>query len=137
MFGMFDCDFEGTCMTNESLQALLEKQLAFYHERDWEQFHSPKNLVMNLTTEVGELVEPFRWLTETQSRELDKKTSDAVAQEIADVFMILLHLSHSLGIDPVKASLEKLEAMAEKYPVNKSRGKALKYTEYQKQSQKK
>ncbi len=124
-------------MTKKSLQALLEKQLAFYREREWEQFHSPKNLVMNLATELGELVEPFRWLTEKQSGALDKKTSDAVAQEIADVFMTLLHLSHSLGIDPVEASFEKLEAMAEKYPVSKSRGKALKYTEYQKQAQKK
>lgn len=116
---------------DRNLDALLLRLLEFYRERDWEQFHSPKNLVMDLVSETGELVEPFRWLTEQQSAALDEKTLQAVREEIADVFKIILYLSHKLGIDPVEATFQKLEKMAQKYPANMCRGKALKYTAYE------
>ena len=109
---------------------VLEKMFAFYQKRDWEQFHSPKNLVMNLASEVGELLEPFRWLTEEQSSLLAGKSLEEVSDEIGDVFMAILLLSHKLGIDPIEASLSKIEKMDEKYPVAVCRGKALKYTAY-------
>lgn len=114
----------------EALEALLDTLLKFYRERDWEQFHSPKNLVMDLAAEMGELVEPFRWLTEEQSYELNAATLQEVKDEIADVFKTLLYLSYKLGIDPIEATYQKLEKMKEKYPIDACRGKSLKYTTY-------
>ncbi len=101
----------------QSLSSLLEKWLQFVRERKWERYHSPKNLVMDLATEMGELVEPFRWLTEEESYQLDAATKKAVADEIADVFKTLLYLSHQLGIDPIAASHEKLNGLGKKYPI--------------------
>jgi dCTP diphosphatase len=115
---------------DQKLEALLDTLLNFYRKRDWEQFHSPKNLVMALASETGELVEPFRWLTEQQSCELDEATLQAVKDEIADVFTIIIYLSHKLGIDPIEATYQKLEKMSQKYPIDASRGKIHKYTTY-------
>jgi dCTP diphosphatase len=112
------------------LTSLIEQILNFYHKRDWEQFHSPKNLVMDLASEMGELVELFRWLKEEESYHLDYQTFEEVRDEIADVFKTLIYLSHKLGIDPLQASRDKLVKMEEKYPVEASRGKSLKYTHY-------
>src|SRR5437016_2375411 len=116
---------------NQDLERLLAKLLCFYKEREWEQFHSPKNLVMDLASEAGELVEPFRWLTEQQSYALDEKTLQEVKDEIADVFKIIIYLAHKLGIDPIQATYQKLEKMNQKYPADACRGKALKYTTYE------
>lgn len=116
---------------DNSLQKLLETQLAFYRERDWEKFHSPKNIVMDIASEVGELVEPFRWISEEQSKNLDPKALEGVKKEIADTFMMLLYLSHKLDVDPVQASYDKLKEIGEKYPVSKCYGKVSKYTEYE------
>lgn len=115
---------------DSELRALLQKMLDFYRRRDWEQFHSPKNLVIDLASEIGELVEPFRWLTEEQSYHLDPKTRENVRDEIGDVFRVLVYLSYKLGIDPIQASTKKLSKMEQKYPEEASRGKTLKYTEY-------
>lgn len=115
----------------QCLQSLLEALLNFYKERDWEQFHSPKNLVMDLASETGELVEPFRWLTEQQSYELDAATLQEVKDEIADVFKIIIYLSYKLGIDPTEATYQKLEKMHQKYPAHACRGKSSKYTAYE------
>lgn len=112
------------------LASLLEKMIAFYQTRDWEQFHSPKNLVMDLASEMGELVDPFRWLTEEQSYHLDAKTLEQVRDEIGDVFKTLVYLSCKLGIDPIDAASKKLDKMEQKYPADTCRGKALKYTAY-------
>jgi NTP pyrophosphatase (non-canonical NTP hydrolase) len=112
-------------------EALLDTLLHFYREREWEQFHSPKNLVMDLAAETGELVDPFRWLTEEQSYELDPATLQEVKDEIADVFKIILYLSYKLGIDPIEATYQKIEKMKQKYPAHACRGKALKYTAYE------
>lgn len=112
------------------LSLLLEKILGFYRARDWEQFHSPKNLAMVLASEMGELVEPFRWLTEAQSYHLDLKALEEVSDEIGDLFMLLIYLAHKLGIDPIAASHKKLLKIDKKYPAEASRGKSLKYTHY-------
>ncbi len=109
----------------------LVQQLSFHQERDWDQFHSPKNLVMNLATEVGELIEPFRWMSEEQSANLDEKTHGEVRDELGDVYGSLAKLAYQLGIDLFEAASQKLTKAAEKYPTSLCRGKALKYTEYE------
>lgn len=111
------------------MPSLTEQLRAFAAERDWEQFHSPKNLTMALSVEVAELMEHFQWLTEAESRDLDAKTKAAVSEEIADVLLYLTRLSDKLDIDMEKVALDKLKQNAIKYPVEKSRGRAAKYTE--------
>jgi GMP synthase (glutamine-hydrolysing) len=125
-----NCKNQPTLLQSGELAPLLEKLLNFYQRRDWEQFHSPKNLVMDLASEVGELVDPFRWLSEEQSYHLDPKTLEEVRDEIGDVFKILVYLSYKLGIDPIDATCKKLAKMEQKYPEEACRGKALKYTSY-------
>jgi len=108
----------------------LRKQLReFAAARDWEQFHSPKNLAMALSVEAGELLETFQWLTEEQSRSLAPEALAAASDEIADVLLYLIRLSDQLGIDPVAAANRKLLANAGKYPADKARGNSKKYTE--------
>lgn len=127
-------DKTGLCRIDEDKypnDPLIKELLSFYQERDWEQFHSPKNLVMDLAAETGELVELFRWLTEEQSRELDQKTLQEVRGEIADIYKCIIYLSYKLGIDPIEATYQKLEKMKQKYPVEACRGKALKYSAYE------
>ena len=104
---------------------------AFIEERDWEQFHSPKNLAMALSVEVAEIVEHFQWLTEEQSRNLTPEKLTEVREEIGDVFIYLTELSGKLGIDPVDAAKAKLAINRQKYPVDLVKGKASKYTEYE------
>jgi len=110
-----------------TLEELRERLAAFAAERDWEQFHSPKNLSMALAAEAGELLEHFQWLSEAQSENLPQPARDEVALEIADVLLFLLRLADRLGIDPLEAAARKLELNARKYPVEKSRGRATKY----------
>lgn len=105
----------------------LQKRLAdFASERDWEQFHSPKNLAMALAAEAGELVEEFQWLTEDQSANLDATKKQAVAHELADVLIYLVRLADRLDVDLDIAVAEKIRINAEKYPVELSRGSAVK-----------
>ena len=111
-------------------QELIERMLAFYSERDWAQFHSPKNLAMNLVHHVGELMEHFRFLTEPQSFVESPQKLAEIGEEIGDIFLVLLHLAHSLGIDPIQAAHNKLFKTAQKYPVEKCKGQCQKYTEY-------
>jgi NTP pyrophosphatase (non-canonical NTP hydrolase) len=101
----------------------------FAAARDWDQFHSPKNLAMALAGEAGELLENFQWLTEEQSRRPSPEVLAAASEEIADVLLYLVRLSDKLGIDPVEAAHRKMAANAQKYPVEKARGTARKYTE--------
>ncbi len=114
----------------KELASLVETMLDFYRKRDWEKFHSPKNLVMDIASEIGELVDHFRWLTEEESSRISPETLEDVSDEIADVFKTLVYLSHKLGIDPIQASYKKLAKMEKKYPVEKCHGKALKHTNY-------
>jgi dCTP diphosphatase len=113
----------------QDLAALRERVLRFVAERDWERFHSPKNLAMALAVEASELLEVFQWLTEEQSRHPSPEVKAAAAEEIADVLIYLMQVSHRLGIDPLAAAHEKVDKNALKYPVDKSRGISKKYTE--------
>ena len=111
------------------LENLRDQLREFAAARDWDQFHSPKNLAMALSAEAGELLEIFQWLTEKQSRSLAAEAHAAASDEIADVLLYLIRLSDTLGIDPVAAAERKLLANATKYPVDKARGSNKKYTE--------
>ena len=96
----------------ESLKLKLRK---FADDRDWDQFHSPKNLVMALSGEVGELLEHFQWLTEEQSKKLPGDVMSKVAEEVADVQLYLIRLADKLGLDIVAESERKIEINAKKY----------------------
>ena len=111
------------------LESLREQLRAFSSERDWDQFHSPKNLAMALSAEAGELLEIFQWLTEEQSRSLSLAAHAAASDELADVLLYLIRLGDTLRIDLIAAAHRKLAANAEKYPVDKARGNSRKYTE--------
>jgi dCTP diphosphatase len=111
------------------LEDLRDRLRAFAAARDWDQFHSPKNLAMALAAESGELLEIFQWLTEGQSRNLDPGAAAAASEEVADILLYLIRLSDTLDIDLIAAAKRKLVANAEKYPVDKARGSSRKYTE--------
>ncbi len=117
--------------TIADIQALVE---TFATERDWNKFHSPKNLVMALSVEVAELMEHFQWLSEDQSQNLNDDIKKDVAREIADIQVYLARIASKLQIDICSAVTEKMQENAEKYPVEKVRGKAEKYTAYQNDS---
>lgn len=112
---------------NSDLQSLTQALRDFVKEREWEQFHSPKNLASALTVEASELLEHFQWLTEDQSRNLAAEKKAEVAAEVADVFLYLLQLCDKLQIDLVDAARFKLGVNAEKYPIDRSRGSNRKY----------
>jgi len=113
--------------SSDSLDSIRRRLAAFVAERDWDQFHNPKNLAMALAAEAGELVEHFQWLTPEESADLPSETREEVRLEIADVLLFLLRLCDKLDIDPIAAAREKLELNAGKYPVDKARGRATKY----------
>lgn len=106
---------------------LRDAMQRFSNERDWEQFHSPKNLAMALTVEASELQECFQWMTEAQSVALDEKQLSAVRDEIADVQLYLVHLASKLNVDIEAACWAKMEKNAKKYPAEQVRGSAGKY----------
>ena len=110
------------------LESLRDQLREFAQARDWDQFHSPKNLAMALSVEP-ELLEVFQWLTQAQSRDLSPEAKAAASEEIADVLLYLVRLGDQLGIDPVAAAQSKLVANEQKYPVEKARGNSKKYTE--------
>ena len=101
----------------------------FAEARDWDQFHSPKNLAMALSVEASEIVETFQWLTEEESYNLPNDKLEHIKNEIGDVLIYLVRLSDKLGIDPLKAAKEKNEINKSKYPTQKAKGSAKKYTE--------
>lgn len=110
---------------------LIQKLRDFVRERDWEQFHSPKNLAMALSVEVAEVVEMFQWMTEEQSRNLSPEKLSELKEEIGDVMIYLTNLADKFGINPVEAANEKIEINNRKYPADKVKGKSQKYNEYQ------
>ncbi|MBT9613578.1 MAG: nucleotide pyrophosphohydrolase [Burkholderiales bacterium] len=118
-------------MPQQNFNELRAAIRAFAQARDWEQFHTPKNLIMALSVETAELMEHFQWLTPAQSTRLDAKTKEAVAQEIGDVLIYLTRLADVLGIDPLQAAFDKMEINALKYPVDKSKGNNTKYDKLQ------
>lgn len=109
------------------IKALQKQLVVFAEERDWQQFHSPKNLAMALAAESGELLEIFQWLTETQSQQLDSSQLDHVAEELSDIVLYGLRLADVSGIDLESAIENKLRLNAEKYPVALAKGNAIKY----------
>jgi NTP pyrophosphatase (non-canonical NTP hydrolase) len=110
------------------LRKLRDALRAFAAERDWEQFHSPKNLATALSVEAAELLEPFQWLTDEQSANLSDEQLASVRDELADVFNYLVQLADKLDIDLIDAANEKIRRNADKYPADKVRGSASKYS---------
>ena len=113
------------------LQILKDRVIAFAAERDWEQFHAPKNLAMALAAEAAELMEHFLWTDAAASREraADPARRARIAEELADVLIYTLEFANVTGLDLTGAALAKLARNAEKYPVEKARGRSEKYTE--------
>ncbi len=120
-------------MANPSLidlVALRDELRTFTAERDWDQFHTPKNLATALSVEAAELLEHFQWIKTGELSELDDKKQDAIRQELADVLIYLVRLADKLNVDLMTASSEKLTHNRTKYPVEKVRGDSRKYSEY-------
>lgn len=108
---------------------LRQELLEFRRVRDWEQFHNPRNLATALMVEAAELLEPFRWASEGQAREIVQERRGEMADELADIAILMTYLTHDLGIDLNAAVASKIQANAQKYPVDKARGSNKKYTE--------
>ena len=118
-----------TTRPNSDIKQLQQTLTEFAQQRDWEQFHTPKNLAMALSGEVGELLEIFQWLTPEQSQQLSPEKKQHASEEIADVMMYLLRLADKCDIDVMQACQEKIQQNAAKYPISKCYGSAKKYNE--------
>lgn len=114
----------------DSLDDLNRRLKQFAVERDWEQFHNPKNLVMALAGETGELLEHFQWLTEEQSASLPADKKEEVALEMADIFIYLIRCAERLDVDLVDAAYRKMAINESRYPAEKVRGDARRAEEY-------
>jgi len=112
------------------MHALRDRLRKFVAERDWDQFHSPKNLAMALSVEASELMEHFQWLTEDESRRLAPEKLAEVRDEIADVLVYLVRLADKLDVDLLDAAHKKIAKNAQKYPASKVRGSMKKYSDY-------
>ena len=115
----------------DSLSDLRETINHFVNERDWAQFHTPKNLSMAMIVEAAELVEHFQWDTPLESQQLSAEKCEAVSHELADTFVYLLRIAEVLNIDLLEAANKKIKLNAIKYPVEKAKGSNAKYTQYQ------
>jgi NTP pyrophosphatase (non-canonical NTP hydrolase) len=115
----------------DQLEQLRVRIAEFARERDWDQFHSPKNLAMALIVEAGELVEQFQWLKQSESHELTGEKLRAVEDELADIMVYLVRIADRLDIDLMAAANRKMDSNGAKYPADKVRGSSKKYTEYQ------
>lgn len=116
-------------MSTDSLIELRDTLRGFAREREWDRYHTPKNLAMALIVEAAELAEHFQWLTPQQSHELPPPKAEKVREEVADVLIYLIELADVLGIDLAAAARDKIARNAAKYPVDKARGNAAKYDE--------
>ena len=112
------------------MKELVFKLRSFAKERDWDKFHSPKNLSMALSVEVSEIVEHFQWITAEESFNLTPEKLEQVKDEIGDTLIYLVRLSDQLGLDPLQAANQKLQKNKEKYPADIVKGKSDKYTDY-------
>ena len=117
-------------MSGDSLEQLNSRLLAFAKARDWEQFHSPKNLVMALSGECGELIEHFQWLTEKESQNLDPAKREEVALEMADIMIYLIRIAERLDIDLIESANRKIEINEARYPAAQVKGSAKRADEY-------
>lgn len=118
-------------MSND-IEELRQKILKFREERDWKQFHNPKNLSMSIAIEASELMEIYQWLSLEDSVEYSKKHKKEIEEEVGDIFNYLILFANDLGIDLVKATSDKLEISKKKYPINKAKGNSTKYNKYKK-----
>ncbi len=116
-------------MKDETLSELATSLRAFAKERDWDQFHSPRNLAAALSVEAAEILEHFQWMSDEQSTSISSKKRKEIALELADVFLYLIRLADRLDIDLIASAKKKLTINAEKYPVDLARGSSKKYTE--------
>lgn len=116
----------------DSLKHLRTRINQFVHERDWAQFHTPKNLAMAMIVEAAELVEHFQWDTPSESQALSLDKREAVGHELADTFVYLLRIAEVLDIDLIAVANQKIDLNALKYPIEKAKGSNAKYTEYMK-----
>jgi len=112
-----------------ALRRLRERLRVFASARDWTQFHSPKNLAIALSVEAAELLEHFQWISDKDSLDMQSAKIGKIEEEMADVLLYLIRLADILNVDLVQAADRKIEANSQKYPIEKSRGHAKKYTE--------
>jgi len=134
LYKMRDLRKEDTVVDDSvmTLENLKERMAAFVRERDWEQFHTPKNLSMSIAIEAAELMEHFQWLTVEESKDLSPDALSDIGEELADIVIYSLSLSNSLNLDLSRVILNKMEKNIRKYPKERVRGKSHKYTYYQK-----
>ena len=111
-----------------TLALLKERMAAFVKDRDWNQFHSPKNLSMDIAVEAAELMEKFMWIDSPESFQEVGRNRQEIEDELADVLLGILCFANATGIDITQAFLHKLEKTGQKYPVDKAKGKSTKYT---------
>jgi dCTP diphosphatase len=116
-------------MATDEIQRLQQAIEKFARDRDWEQFHTPKNLAMAMSVEAAEVVEIFQWLTDEQSKSLSQEKVADLADELADTYIFLLKIAAHYGIDINQAASDKIRKNELKYPVEKARGNSKKYTE--------
>ena len=114
---------------SDALASLRENLRRFAIERDWDQYHSPKNLAAALCVEAAELLEHFQWRTDDESKSLPSEQLTKVREEIADVLLCLVRLADKLNVDLLDAAAKKIAVNARKYPVDKVRGNSRKYTD--------
>jgi dCTP diphosphatase len=112
-----------------SLEELRDALRRFAAERDWDQFHFPKNLAIALSVEAAELLEHFQWLPDLESAALPVETRAKIREELADVLLYLIRLADKLDIDLAAAAVDKMSINAKKYPIQKARGNSKKYTD--------
>lgn len=118
-------------MSNEYFEKLSKRLAKFAVDRDWDQFHAPKNLVMALSVEAAELTEHFQWLSEEESHNLSKEKLDEVAFEMADIYIYLTRLATKLDVDLPQYVEDKININEKRYPAEKVKGSAKKYNEYE------
>ncbi len=113
------------------LDDLIAKALKFREERDWKQYHSARNVALSISLEAAELLEIFQWKTDDEAKELvnDAVQHENIADELSDILLYSILMANDLNIDIIKAADKKIDKNAEKYPADKAKGKAVKYTE--------
>ena len=120
----------GGCCVSDQLEQLRERLARFASDRDWDQFHSPKNLSMALIAEAAELVEHFQWLSEEESRNLPAGKQEEVAMELADILIFLIRIADKLGVDLADTAWQKIQVNETRYPVELTKGSAKRASEY-------
>ncbi len=115
--------------SSPDLESIRDQLRDFAAARDWDQFHSPRNLAASVAVEAGELLELFQWLTDHQSQHLPEEILSRAKEEMADVLLYLIRLADKLGVDLLQVSKEKIQVNEQKYPVEKARGNARKYSD--------